>query len=175
MQFSINRDKKGFTIIVVMIEPAIAALILLVVFLAVPALQRSQRNNARKSDSSRVAAAVVDFTSTNQGNLPSTASTADCDTIYTSSASLSQYTGLTCVAAAALPAAISSNNFYLGSTPAAYTAPAAVNNVLILGEGVVCNGTTGMTNAAPATSKSMALMYSLESGSTYTWACVNPQ
>ena len=173
MQFSINKDKKGFTIIEVMIVLAIAALILLVVFLAVPALQRSQRNNARKADASRVAAAIVDFTSTNQGNLPATA--ADCTTIYNSAASLSQFTGLTCQTPAAFPATPTANNFYTATTAANYTGSSpAISNVMMLGEGVVCSGSNALTTTG-ATTKSMGLLYSLESGSTYTWACVNPQ
>lgn len=42
-------NNKGFTIIEVMIVLAIAALILLIVFLAIPALQRTSRNTQRKS------------------------------------------------------------------------------------------------------------------------------
>ena len=41
---------EGFTIIEVMIVLAIAAMILLVVLLAVPALQRNSRNTAVKTD-----------------------------------------------------------------------------------------------------------------------------
>ncbi|MDO4271420.1 MAG: type II secretion system protein [Candidatus Saccharibacteria bacterium] len=56
--------QRGFTIIEVALVLAIGALIFLVVFLAVPALQRNQRNDARKRDQSIVAAAVAQFTST---------------------------------------------------------------------------------------------------------------
>jgi prepilin-type N-terminal cleavage/methylation domain-containing protein len=42
-------QSEGFTIIEVMIVLAIAALILLIVFLAIPALQRTSRNTQRKS------------------------------------------------------------------------------------------------------------------------------
>ena len=47
-----DTDDDGFTIIEVMIVLAIAGLILLLVFRAVPALQRSSRNNQRKHDAS---------------------------------------------------------------------------------------------------------------------------
>lgn len=56
--------QKGFTIIEVVLVLAIAALIFLMVFIALPALQRSQRDTARKSDVSIVAGAVNSF----QGN-----------------------------------------------------------------------------------------------------------
>jgi prepilin-type N-terminal cleavage/methylation domain-containing protein len=41
-----QKREAGFTIIEVLIVLAIAALILLIVFLAVPALQRNARNNS---------------------------------------------------------------------------------------------------------------------------------
>ena len=49
-----KRNTEGFTIIEVMIVLAIAALILLIVLLAVPALQRQFRNTAIKNDASSV-------------------------------------------------------------------------------------------------------------------------
>lgn len=54
-------DKKGFTIIEVLIVLAIAGLIMLVVFLAIPALQRSSRNNKRRSDLGKFYAAVEEY------------------------------------------------------------------------------------------------------------------
>ncbi|PLS80866.1 hypothetical protein CYG49_03830, partial [Candidatus Saccharibacteria bacterium] len=42
--------QSGFTIIEVVLVLAIAALIFLIVFLAVPALQRGQRDTQRRSD-----------------------------------------------------------------------------------------------------------------------------
>ena len=68
---SINKNnKKGFTIIEVVLVLAIAGLIFLMVFLALPALQRSQRDTQRKNDASRLRAAVTSYTSSNRGNLP---------------------------------------------------------------------------------------------------------
>lgn len=48
----------GFTIIEIMIVLAVASLIMLIVFLAVPALQRNARNTNRTSDATKVASAV---------------------------------------------------------------------------------------------------------------------
>jgi prepilin-type N-terminal cleavage/methylation domain-containing protein len=48
-------DKQGFTIIEVMIVLAIAGLILMIVFLAVPALERTARNTQRKHDAELIA------------------------------------------------------------------------------------------------------------------------
>ncbi len=56
-----KKTEKGFTIIEVALVLAIGALIFLVVFLAVPALQRNQRNDARKRDISNIVEAVHDY------------------------------------------------------------------------------------------------------------------
>ena len=63
-----QQNKKGFTIIEVVLVLAIAGLIFLMVFIALPALQRSQRDQARKNDASVVAAAVNSFYSSNRGS-----------------------------------------------------------------------------------------------------------
>lgn len=68
----INKNR-GFTIIEVMIVLAIAGLILAVILLAVPALQRSQRNNARTSDATHLAGIVSDWVSNHGGALPTAA------------------------------------------------------------------------------------------------------
>src|ERR1700757_761782 len=62
-------NNKGFTIIEVMIVLAIAGLILLIVLLAVPALQRNSRNTAIKNDASALAAAVTEYSSNNDGKI----------------------------------------------------------------------------------------------------------
>lgn len=69
-----NEAKKGFTIIEVVLVLAIAGLIFLMVFLALPALQRSQRDTQRKNDLSRLQAAINDYKSANRGKLPNDAS-----------------------------------------------------------------------------------------------------
>ena len=48
-----QQNKKGFTIIEVVLVLAIAGLIFLMVFVALPALQRGQRDSQRRSDISR--------------------------------------------------------------------------------------------------------------------------
>lgn len=65
--------EKGFTIIEVVLVLAIAALIFLMVFIALPALQRSQRDTARKNDVSIVSSAVTSYQSANRGANPSDA------------------------------------------------------------------------------------------------------
>ena len=65
-----ERSDQGFTIIEVMIVLAIAGLILLIVFLAVPALQRNARNTQRKNDASNIQSTAATFESNNNGILP---------------------------------------------------------------------------------------------------------
>lgn len=65
-----QKRQEGFTIIEVLIVLAIAALILLIVFLAVPALQRNSRNTSIKTDAANILAGVNDFVGNNQGQFP---------------------------------------------------------------------------------------------------------
>ena len=65
-----TNEQKGFTIIEVLIVLAVAALILLVVFLAVPGLQRNQKNTQIKQEISRLSGAIVNFEANNGGAAP---------------------------------------------------------------------------------------------------------
>lgn len=67
-----KRKEGGFTIIEVLIVLAIAGLIMLIVFLAVPALQRNSRNTQRKNDVSNILSAVTEWANNNGGVLPAT-------------------------------------------------------------------------------------------------------
>jgi prepilin-type N-terminal cleavage/methylation domain-containing protein len=62
--------QKGFTIIEVMIVLAIAGLILIVVLIAVPQLQRSQRNNSRQNIVARISTELGNYAGNNNGSLP---------------------------------------------------------------------------------------------------------
>ena len=59
-------NKKGFTIIEVVLVLAIAGLIFAMVFIALPALRRSQRDQSRKNDASVVASAINNWNSANR-------------------------------------------------------------------------------------------------------------
>lgn len=65
-----QQNVKGFSIIEVVLVLAIAGLIFLMVFIALPALQSGQRDTARKNDVSAVGAAVNTFASANKGSYP---------------------------------------------------------------------------------------------------------
>jgi len=62
--------QKGFTIIEVVLVLAIAGLIFLMVFIALPALQANQRDTGRKNDVSSILSAVTQFTGNNRGTFP---------------------------------------------------------------------------------------------------------
>ena len=61
---------RGFTIIEVVLVLAIAGLIFLMIFLGLPALQRNQRNTARKQDYSVIASAIQTYKANNKGEFP---------------------------------------------------------------------------------------------------------
>jgi prepilin-type N-terminal cleavage/methylation domain-containing protein len=65
-----NRKAEGFTIIEVMIVLAIAGLIMVIVFIAVPQLQRNQRDNARQNTANRIESEMETFAGNNQGQYP---------------------------------------------------------------------------------------------------------
>ena len=74
MQKALNRDKQdGFTIVEVVLVLAIAGLIFLIVFLALPQLRRSQRDTQRKSDAGRVLAELTNYAGNNRGDYPTSA------------------------------------------------------------------------------------------------------
>lgn len=69
-----TRTQRGFTIIEVVLVLAIAGLIFLMVFIALPALQKGQRDTQRRNDVSRFRAQVNQYQANNKGAVPATAS-----------------------------------------------------------------------------------------------------
>lgn len=165
-------NKKGFTIIEVVLVLAIAGLIFLMVFIALPALQRGQRDNQRKNDISRLQTAVTNYVSANRGGLPvagtwNTATTGFVATYLTTagdsfvdpSGAPAQGPGANSTAYVILENAV-------GSTVGDYT---ATQNVIY----VTRNATCVPTNSAQvqnAGTRKMAFRMALEGGGIY---CVN--
>lgn len=168
----LNRKDQGFTIIEVMIVLAIAALIMLIVFLAVPNLQRNSRNTGRKSDAGRVGTAATNFVSNNNGTLPGAA--ADAGTILTDAGNLSQYASFTgggaagnCVAASWAATKLNICKYNAAATLSSVTAN---QDALVLATGASC-GNGGAI--AQGTAREMALYYTIEtSGGTPAWSCL---
>lgn len=65
-----KNNQKAFTIVEVVLVLAVAGLIFLAVFIAIPALRRSQRNTQRKNDIARIMSAVVEYQTNNSGLNP---------------------------------------------------------------------------------------------------------
>ena len=76
---NVQKQEKGFTIIEVVLVLAIAALIFLMIFVALPALQRGQRDTARKNEAGTIASAVNTYRSNNRGTLPNPGAASGAD------------------------------------------------------------------------------------------------
>lgn len=77
-----KQNQKGFTIIEVVLVLAIAGLIFLMVFIALPALQRSQRDGQRRSDVSKFVSQLTSYSTNNRGSLPTAANVDSFMTSY---------------------------------------------------------------------------------------------
>ena len=64
------KQKNGFTIIEVVLVLAIAGLIFSLVFVALPGLQRAQRDTETKNNVSVVSSGIVTYVSNNNGSFP---------------------------------------------------------------------------------------------------------
>lgn len=108
-------QSKGFTIIEVLIVLAIAGLIILIVFLAVPALQRNSRNTQTREDASKVLAVMQEAINNNNGRAPiGTVAPTAITNLFTTT---SQLTGVNynvhATAFQALPGALNRETAYL--------------------------------------------------------------
>lgn len=77
-----KNKEKGFTIIEVVLVLAIAGLIFLMVFIALPALQRGQRDTQRRDDVGRFISQLSSYATNNRGSLPSEADIEDFAASY---------------------------------------------------------------------------------------------
>jgi prepilin-type N-terminal cleavage/methylation domain-containing protein len=134
---------RGFTIIEVLIVLAIAGLILLVVFLAVPALQRNSRNTQYRNEASRILAGAQEFVNNNNSTLPGSSD----NTTILGNANVKNITSLTV------------------TNPGTTTVVTPTLSAAILETGVTC-GTIGTTTVTPSTTnapaRGMILIYGVE-------------
>ena len=151
-----NKDS-GFTIIEVVLVLAIAGLIFLVVFLALPALQRSQRDSQRRSDVGRMMAQLETYASNNNGRYPDEATAAELTSF------VSEY--LTNAGAVwEDPTGGSTYTIVDGSTIPA-TVPDPTGNIYY-GTNLQC-GTAEGDFAAGSGNRSIAVIVGLENGQAY--------
>lgn len=156
----LKRPKEsGFTIIEVLIVLAIAGLILLIVFLAVPALQRNARNTARKNDVAAALGAVSEFENNNNGSLPVVAcGAANPYTLSTGS----------CAAPTGTPAQFK-QGYYTGAPAVAAGAQAALaTDTMRVDTGAACSA-GGATVAGGA--RAIAVQYEIEANGTLSPTC----
>ncbi|HSX18184.1 MAG TPA: type II secretion system protein [Candidatus Saccharimonadales bacterium] len=143
-----RQNQKGFTIIEIMIVLTIAAVILLIVFLAVPALQRSSRNTQRSNDAASIASAINQCLA-NQNGLTGPCQSTGANNVDIDFAKLGQLT-----------AATYSNSGAMGSTTSARWSFA-----------YKCNG--NVPAASATTPKSLIVTFQLEaSGGGTTDRCL---
>lgn len=68
-----RRNAKGFTIIEVLIVLAIGGLIIAIVLVAIPQLQRNQRNESRRNIMGRMKTEIDNYSGNNNGQIPDSA------------------------------------------------------------------------------------------------------
>jgi prepilin-type N-terminal cleavage/methylation domain-containing protein len=148
------KREDGFTIIEVLIVLAIAGLIMLIVFLAVPALQRNARNTSRKSDASSLASALSEYINNNDGQLPASCTGAACPFIQNWKPGF--YT----------PA----NVTYTDNTSGGATLGDPASDSIGVASYMTCSGTAATSTGA--SSRSVAITYNVETGGGTQEQCI---
>ncbi len=175
-----KKSDQGFTIIEVMIVLAIAGLILLIVFLAVPALQRASRNTSRKDDAANISAAVATYESNNSGNLPTNFGVNQNNNNYLDVCASGGVAATGVVISGTCTGNIETANlgyftpgtvYVTAATAASHTAPtigttASATVVTTASAILVTNETCGGANAGAYTPRSASVWYDTETGGT---------
>lgn len=149
----IKRDN-GFTIIEVLIVLAIAGLIMLIVFLAVPALQRNARNTSRKSDAAGLASALSEYINNNDGQLPASCSGSACPFIQNWKPGFYAASNVT----------YKDNTSAGASLGDPYTTHGNSSDFIDIASYMTCSGTSATSTGA--SSRSVAIVYDVETGGT---------
>jgi prepilin-type N-terminal cleavage/methylation domain-containing protein len=150
-----RKAEGGFTIIEVLIVLAIAGLIMLVVFLAVPALQRNARNTQRREDAGNILSAVSEYVANNNGSIPAAQATLGSG----NNATLGSGSGVNTVPI---------NLGYYDAADVSVKVYAAgltttVDSITVVTK-ALCNGNS-VTNTG-ASSRSVAIIYTLENNTS---------
>ncbi len=145
---------KGFTIIEVVLVLAIAGLIFLMVFIALPALQRGQRDTQRRDDVAQISSQMTSYQTNNGGNLP--ASTAFGSFLTTYAKDLKDPT---------------SGSAYTAGSTTATTRPTAGQVQYI--RSASCSG-ENITTITPTNTRAGALRIMLENGGYFCQSVNKP-
>jgi prepilin-type N-terminal cleavage/methylation domain-containing protein len=141
-----RKQEQGFTIIEVLIVLAIAGLIMLVVFLAVPALQRNSRNTQYRNEASRLLDGYGEISANSGGSVLVAADA-------------------TSVKNAANTKSITNLSIAAGSS--AGTEPTTTDTALIR-TGAKCNGNA----TATGTTRQIAILFLVETSGGTTMQCI---
>lgn len=144
-----KRKESGFTIIEVLIVLAIAGLIMLVVFLAVPALQRNSRNTNYRSEGSRLLDAYGEVSANAGGSILTSADVSK----VTAAANVKNLTSLTIEAQG-------------GSTT-----PGTTTDKAVIRTGAKCSAPDSATTSAGGT-RQVVILYNVETSSGTQVQCV---
>lgn len=167
---NVQQKEKGFTIIEVVLVLAIAGLIFLMVFIALPALQRNQRDTQRRNDVGRVQTAIASYSSANRGSIPTNWTTFTTQYLSVGGDSFIDPSGAV--------SGQSSQDTYNFTARAADSAVGAFSsdagtgltqNVIFYTTSAVCDSADSSL-ADPAGSRKVAFRIALEGGGAY---CVN--
>lgn len=162
-----TKDQKGFTIIEVLIVLAIAGLILLIVFLAIPALQRNSRNTQRRTDVSALGGAINEFVANNAGAPPTVAQVTGSGAAV-ANAKLGYYTPATSdVFGNNTGTPTSTVTTTSGATP---SATVLTKDSVIIWIGYDCSAGAAAAPVA-ASGRSIAIEFATETGGTPTVQC----
>lgn len=156
-----KKKQEGFTIIEVLIVLAIAGLIIVIVLIAVPQLQRNQRNSARQAIANRVVTEVNNYAGNNNGRIPANA--ADLASLRT------RYLGCggtpeVCTVDISDPRSGNPMALTIVASPGAGV-PTGAEGTLNYATRVTCNGEALVTSGASA--RNFALWTQLEGGAIY--------
>lgn len=155
-------QSKGFTIIEVLIVLAIAGLIMLVVFLAVPALNRNARNTQRRDDAAALMAAFGEKLNNNGSTLPASCNPTTAGGCWTTEAKLSIIDG-----------ASATNVVWTLNAAAPGTAPTNTNvDNVVIQNFLKCNGTLGTATTTGASKRSIVALFAVETSSSTTPQCI---
>lgn len=147
-------NERGFTIIEVVLVLAIAGLIFLIVFLALPQLQQSRRDSQRRSDAGRILAAVESWAANHNGSYPAKATVND--------AWLTTNVGGSMVDPSGNPSSTTTENYTVAASGVASSA--ITTGQVYYGIGEVCSTTADGTTAGTSTTRDVAVAVGLENG-----------
>ncbi len=156
----LKKNERGFTIIEVVLVLAIAGLIFLIVFLALPQLQKSRRDTQRKKDAARILGALETYAGNNNGQYPAILNNATFDPI------MEDY----------LPEGITdptTGNNYQVENVTVYLAAYAGGTYdpepgdIVVGSGLVCQSGSALAGLASGGARNVAVVIMLEGGGSY--------